>query len=248
MPAPVTLYFIFRRSDNGLEAIESSSRKLAADDPTFYEVTSTETYDPKVPKLAYEGDPDQLSFVIHSYEVINIDTDWRVNFTDYKQARAQMFVVMVARIQEVGSFYNLSMIERRIASAWFIVGDAERDSVHSFDEQMINANTYNAHSVESRDARLTAAMMQVYNRLSHDQVNAVVTSMDFGRTSYNYVRRGCEGTVEGNDEGLFDYILGRENTSWALNGLCHQNYTPKGMANCQELADKLIDILKNGNY
>jgi hypothetical protein len=68
------------------------------------------------------------------------------------------------------------------------------------------------------------------------------------KTMFTYINLGTEGTVEGDNEGLFDYILSRKNTTWENTGLSKQAYSPKGMADCQELSNRLIDILKNGNY
>lgn len=243
-----TIYYIFSKVDDTLIAVESASRNLTLDDPDSYEVVSSEPFNKDIPRLLYKGDRDNLSFTVKNYALVNIDGNWKTSFVDYKQARLQMYVELVARITEVGSFSNLSLAERQIASRWFIVGDNERDSVHSFDEQVVNGSIYNAESIKAREARMTACMMQVYNRLTHDQVNEVCMAMNFDKTTYNYIKRGCEGTLEGNDEGLFDYIMARVGTTWELTGLRIQAYIPKGMADCAELAAKLIDILRNGNY
>lgn len=176
----------------------------------------------------------------------NIDQNWQTKelYRDYKVARVALFMIMMQK----GGFANLSLAEKRVASKWFIVEKTERSSVHTHEEQVLNGVEYNAQSIKARKQRLTACMVEVYNRLTKDQINEVVATSNFNKIAYNYVELGQEGTQEGNPEGLFDYIGARAGTSWETTGLRVQPYIPVGMADCTELANKLLDILVNGNY
>ena len=51
-----------------------------------------------------------------------------------------------------------------------------------------------------------------------------------------------------NGVGLFDWINATIGTKWAASGLRVMPWTPEGLNNFSEFADKLLDILQNGNY
>jgi hypothetical protein len=188
---------------------------------------------------------DGSSFIsVPKSTIITIANNWRDNFNDYKTARVQIYVAMMTK----GGFNNLSQEEKKIVSSWFLVGDNERDTVHTQAEQIANGEIFNKLSTEARIKRLTKVKMEVYNRLSHDQINSILEIMLANKVMFTYINLGTEGTLEGDNEGLFDYILSRTGTIWENTGLSKQSYSPKGMSDCQELANRLIDILKNGNY
>lgn len=181
---------------------------------------------------------------ITNSKIVSINNHWEVNFNDYKTARVQMYTEMMM----AGGFDALSIEEKRIVSAWFIVGVNERNSVTTLEEQIQNGIIYNERSTQARIKRLTAAKTQVFNRLSHDEVITLLEEMNPAKLMYNYIYLGTEGTLEGDMEGLFDYLLARPNTSFSANGLAIKPFIPTGMENMQDFANYLISILKDGNY
>ena len=64
----------------------------------------------------------------------------------------------------------------------------------------------------------------------------------------SYINYGREGILEGDPEGLFDYIRSQSGSSFEVAGFSSHSYTPVGYANMSEFSVKILDILKNGNY
>lgn len=181
---------------------------------------------------------------LSDFPLVNIDNNWNQDYSDYKSARVALYVAMMTK----GGFNNLSDEEKRIASKWFIVERTERSSVHTLQEQVTNGKWFDSNSKEARRQRFSVAMSEIYNRLTKEEVFQVLSAMGNDIVE-KYITYGTEGTVEGDlIEGLFDYIEARNGTAWSATGLAVQTFIPSGMANCSELATKLMDILKNGNY
>ena len=66
---------------------------------------------------------------------------------------------------------------------------------------------------------------------------------------YKFQELGFGGLIDGdNGVGLFDWINATIGTKWAASGLRVMPWTPEGLNNFSEFADKLLDILQNGNY
>ena len=65
--------------------------------------------------------------------------------------------------------------------------------------------------------------------------------------AYSYINFGVEGTTEGDNEGIFDYIQSVSGSSYENTGFATKGYIPEGMT-LQQLEDKLLNILKNGIY
>ena len=185
---------------------------------------------------------------------ISIAKNWKENYVDYKKARAALGTELTIR----GGFSNLSTLEKKIASRWFLCVKSDRDTVHTFDEQVTNGYFWHINARISRNNRLDVAIIEVYNRLDSADADNVIDDLweiflkingkQYTRSlAMNYINFGREGTVEGNPEGLFDYILARVGTSFELTGLKAKAITPIH-GTLDELCDKIIDILKNGNY
>lgn len=180
--------------------------------------------------------------------MVSINNNWQTSYTDYKKARVALYVAMLTKAAQVGGYANLSLLEKKIASAWFIVGSTERDEVHTFEEQLANGEIFKEQASIARTQRLDAAMVQVYNRIGHDDLNTIIHDMDSAKLMFNYVHLGIEGTEEGDIEGVCDYILSRPGTSFENDGLTTKNFPVVGMSGTAELATLLVDIIKNGNY
>ena len=88
--------------------------------------------------------------------------------------------------------------------------------------------------------------MQIFSRLTKAEQNILIEDIRRENLTYSYIQFGVEGTLEGDSIGLFDYIKSRSGTIYALSGLSSKLFTPRGMPNMQVLANKLMQILKNG--
>lgn len=235
-------FAIIGKWNNQVQEVRQTSLNLTGIENVYEVETSTVFNDPLVPNT-YEYLNSQFRY-LPDFPLIQIDRNWRSLYADYKLARVALYIAMMTK----GGFDALDTEEKQIASKWFIVGRSERNQVHTVEQQVDNGLIYNAESINARRSRMTKCMIEVYNRLTDEEVKAVMAAMDFSRTTYAYVEAGQEGTLEGNEEGLFDYIEARTGTTWQTTGLRAQLYIPVGYANCGLLADRLMDILVNGNY
>lgn len=236
------MFAIIGKWNNRVQSISATSAELTELENVYEVETAFEFVEPVVPDtyVYTEG-----TFILLSdYPLLNIDENWQNMYSDYKAARVAVYIAMMMK----GGFNNLSEAEKIIASKWFVVGRTERNSVHTVDQQIENGLNYHQNSTRSRNARFDKCITEVYNRLDDDQIKEVMIAMDYNKTVDAYIKLGIEGTQEGNPEGLYDYILARAGTQWESTGLSVQAYTPVGMADCQELANRLMDILVNGNY
>ena len=235
-------FAIINKIDHLVQEIRQTSAELNGYE-SVYEVETEFDFGQDFIPNAFEH-RDSTFKKLADYPLVQIDRTWRLTFSDYKSARIGIFVAMITK----GGFDNLPLEEKQIASKWFVVGRTERNSVHTVEEQVENGLIYNTESINARSKRLSKCMIEAYNRLTDEQIQSIMATMNFSKTAYAYVEAGQEGTLEGNPEGLFDYIQARTGTQWETTGLRVQNYTPIGYNNCQELSDRLMDILVNGNY
>lgn len=234
-------YAVIGKWNNLVKEVNETSLNLDGSS-NLYEVETSFVFNQPYVMWSYRYDGVTFEH-IDSFPVKKIEDTWRDEYSDYKAARA----AMIASVASIG-FSNLSLRDKKIASKWFAVTKADRDTVHTLEEQIAYGKDFHLSSVKARRARLTAVKMEIYNRLTYSQVNDIMVASNFEVTGTNYVELGREGTEEGNAEGLFDYIEARLGTLWELTGLKVQAYIPLGMANCTELSTRLMDILKNGNY
>lgn len=161
---------------------------------------------------------------------------------DYKFKRTK-----IAQIVASKGWDNLSYQEKEIASRWFVVEAAKRSQIHTMDEQVGLGVTFHKCSVEARVARYEAASSEVYNRLSRPEQISLVGDVEKYGLPHLYTEYGIEGTLEGDVEGLFDYLEGREDTKWAGSGLLQKDFTPSGVT-MEHLVDKVMSVLVSGLY
>jgi hypothetical protein len=164
----------------------------------------------------------------------------RYNRFDYKMFRSSLATYVAA----VG-FANLSVADKTIASSHFVVSKADRDTVHTLTEQIVNGRQFHSLSVECRERRLFAAESELYNQLSKANADIVITDVVSGDLRESYLKYGREGTIEGDPLGIFDYIEARAGTLYAATGLAAKGYTPIS-GTLAELVTKIMGILKNG--
>lgn len=236
------IYAIIGKWNNKVQELNEDSSNLTGSEDIYEVETNFAFPEPFVAdKILYRDG----SFILEEDRQLEIiDETWKDLYTDYKAARVAIYYLVVSK----GGFDNLTSIEKEIAARWFVVGSDKQAQVFSLPEIIALGKIYNNSSGIARKARLEAMMIELWNRLSQNQVNDIISAMNFSKVSVNYIELGQEGTLEGNPEGLFDYVEARSGTSWENTGLRVQNYTPLGMSNCAELADRVMDILVNGNY
>lgn len=180
-----------------------------------------------------------------NYEDISSIKNWSCHGyfldKDYKLVRSHI----ISLVQATG-FSNLTAEEKDIACRDFCVSKADRDTVHTMEQQIANGIEFHRRSIRARLDRKIAAEGEVYNRMSiaseRSELIGEVTNM-----TKDYIDFGVEGTLEGDAEGLFDYLESRVGTSFENTGFLSKTYTVEGMTVAQ-LSARLIDILKNGNY
>jgi len=166
----------------------------------------------------------------------------RYNRFDYKRFRTSLATYVAA----VG-FANLSAADKLVASAHFVVVKADRDTVNTLAEQILNGRVFHSHSVDCRRTRTQCAESELYNQLQKADCDVAITDIVSSGLRDAYVEFGREGTVEGDPEGLFDYIEARAGTAYAATGLAAKGYTPVS-GTLAALVTRVMDILKNGNY
>ena len=158
---------------------------------------------------------------------------------DYKQFRSGMYALVI----EKGGFSYLTVDEKDMACRHFIVLRADRDTLYTLEDQIDQGVVFHGLSVECRHERRKRAEAEIYGRLSSADQMSVMN--DTAMLLENYVKFGVEGTLEGDVEGLFDYIESRVGTSFAATGLLNKGYIIDGMT-LADLSARLMNILKNG--
>lgn len=238
------VYELHRNYDD-IFVIDPLDFETIATDPITFDSNIYFCFDPNITLLPncqeqdFKSINDRKIVEITYYEKINpifsdfkiINDNWKEIYFDYKQARSDMKLKLVAS----GGFNNLLLDNKKIVSSWFIVPKTDRDSVYSTLEQIKLGEVYHYYSKLARQLRLSKVLMFFYNILTNEQINQVLTLISTLAT--NYVDFGIEGTLEGNVEGLFDFIEARLNTSYQTNGV-------KTIAN----TDIVMDILRNGIF
>lgn len=185
----------------------------------------------------------------------NWDSLWPVIGRDYKVARTEIFSLAWAKmLGDPANWDNLTDAEKEISARWFVVPKELRDTVFSTSEQIPLSELFDANSIEARRIRYTKAKYEIYNRLTLAQANTIIqeTENSISAATPNlremYVTYGREGVVEGDPEGLFDYVRSQAGTSFASSGLGDHDYVPVGYADMPSLAAAIFNILKYGIY
>ena len=170
-------------------------------------------------------------------------TDWDRHgqtVRDYKYVRERIKL----RVATEG-FENLTLKERQLASKWFATTKENRDTVCSIEQQVKNGMIFHTSSTESRKKRSIAVWVEIYNRLSKEYQMILISNSYEVFT--NYKENGVEG-VESGDlvPGVYDFAQALP--PFELTGLANQDWPVEGMEGCGELADRIMQILKEGEY
>lgn len=145
---------------------------------------------------------------------------------------------------------NLTSSEKRICAKHFIVGKSRLDEIFTIKEQIKRGFLFHGRSTKTRDQRWSHAEIEIFNRLGKNGWRKIFDDINQDNLTSRYINEGLEGTIEGDAEGLFDYLDARSGTSYAtdVKGFRNKNLTPRGIADMSALADLILDIVKNGNY
>lgn len=171
------------------------------------------------------------------YDDITSNKNWFEigrNTYDYIFCRNQI----MTRTSVIG-FSGLTQTEKEYASRVYAVGPTERNEVHSENEQENNWGEFVNNMVVSRYNRWTAAKNWIGFKLETSDSIDLAKSTD--SLSEEYKKYGIENNASDGTDGLFDWL---ENTSSYSGGTGFSGKTYW----TQEYQDKLMDILRNGNY
>lgn len=163
---------------------------------------------------------------------------------DYKFIRAR-----IAELFLIAGWSNLSTEQKEICCRYFVVPKTNQDEIFGVSDQVANGVLFNKNAVASRAARINSASSEIRNRLQKSEAVEIMNEIFTSELLYDkYINFGNEGTLEGDGEGLFDYVESRVGTSYENAGLVNKNFTPNGYADMSAFSVHLMDILKNGNY
>jgi hypothetical protein len=176
------------------------------------------------------------------YDEITSNESWMtigVKHYDYSFCRNQVMTWTA-----VNSFSALTTEEQIVAATHFAVGDVERASVLTDEEQQLAWSELVQQTRKARQLRWDAAKAYISYTLD------MPDSIDLGKSTTDltndYITYGVESFAEDGVNGLFDYL---ENTSdyAGSGGNSLDGYVEKPYWN-QVDQDKMMDILRNGNY
>lgn len=164
------------------------------------------------------------------------------DLNDWKKLKQEIGLIFSA-----ATWANLTTPAKEIASLYFVASKTERDQVYSTAIQLENGKEFHLRAVYSRTFRIKTFMSVLCNYLLKADKDDAVDEMTSNNLLYSYIDFGIEGTVEGDPEGLFDYIDARAGTTWASGGaspgLRGKEYVPIGIT-IEQLADKCLNKLK----
>jgi len=197
-----------------------------------------------IPAIQVLPDADAAPVGFTQSDTIEHWDKYRGNCADYKAARAE-----IKRLYNATTFAALSTAEKIIVCNYFIATVAERDTIYTTEQQVGLGQLFARDSVGARTLRASKATSEIFNRLTAAEAQTILDDTTGNPDLFvTYVNFGREGTVEGDNEGLFDYLEGRAGTTWATTGFDSHAFTPIGYASMAALATDLMKILKDGLY
>jgi len=172
------------------------------------------------------------------------------NVIDYKKYRNWLKNYVV-----VNNFYSLSLDEQTLCVQNFAVDRTERDTIYNEQDQINYGTIYHKKSVDSRNKRVSVVIAEIHNRLNEADAKQVVADLVHGVSGsddnliWKYESFGVEGTLEGDVDGLFDYVEARTGSAFSGSGFVDKNYTLINPSNNMDsMSECLMDVLKSGSY
>lgn len=167
----------------------------------------------------------------------------RIN-RDYKFIRQQIKLLVIA----IG-WDSMTLAEKQLASQYFVVPIEYRTQIYTLDEQIKYGKAFHLESIKTRDHRIARAMGEIMNRLIPAECYVILEDLYTSMMILDkYVQFGREGTLEGDPDGLFDYVESRAGTMFAGAGFREKGFTPLGFANMTDFSTFIMDIVKNGDF
>lgn len=158
---------------------------------------------------------------------------------DYKVQRKELIDFVIANSE------TMSNEELAIAAQHFCLPAETRNLFYTIEEQIEFGKIFHRRSCHSRNMRYNAGVAELFNRLSYAETYTIIQDLTPGNLVWNYINLGVEGTTEGDDVGIFDYF---QNTgSFSSTGFLSKSWSPVEMT-MEQLGERVMDILKNGNY
>lgn len=162
---------------------------------------------------------------------------------DYKFVRKEIGILVITK-----GWTTLTPAEKSVAASWFVVAKTQRDELFTTNQQIRLGLQFHKSSITARAGRAAYAMMDLYNRLSKTDADTVINDISVDNLLDLYINTGREGTLEGDSEGLFDYIEARTGTKYAATGIISKAITPVGTHTLQQVVDHIMKILRDGNF
>lgn len=196
------------------------------------------------------------SGILEHYQLVASDYDFEsIGDTDVTGTGALILFLQVGRhdyksfrdslkdwVTEQG-FANLSAQDKYIAARFFACSYADQMTVLDFPSYVAFSADHHGASVDCRVKRLIKAQTHVYTRLSVSDAKTLAITVVGNGLIMLYYMYGVEGTLEGDPEGLFDWIEAREGTTFEATGLAVQQFTPTN-GTLPELVALVIATLK----
>jgi hypothetical protein len=172
-----------------------------------------------------------------SYTDITSNKNWMeigIKYFDYLFCRNQVMIWTA-----VNGFTALTTEEQIVAATHFAVSDIDRATVLTDEEQQEAWSDLIVKTRDSREKRWTAAKSYISYTLP------MADSIDLGKTTTDltndYILYGVETFADDGVIGLFDYL---ENNYSYSGGTGYSGKTYWAQVD----QDKMMDILRNGNY
>ena len=100
----------------------------------------------------------------------------------------------------------------------------------------------------SRNIRAQFVFNEVWSRLTDDDAKVKVANKGKG-VFQDYKELGFDGTVNGDPEGVYDFIFGTLGTSFENDGILQQTFSSiEGFSNNTDFANFLKDIIIDGKF
>lgn len=168
---------------------------------------------------------------------------------DYKFVRNEMKLLVIAAVNTDYSNWagGLTDDEKKIACKHFLAPKSLRDAIYTDAEQESFGESFHNGSVMSRNKRAAKAVGKLYNRLNTADADIVIDDIEANKILKKYSEFGREGTIEGDAEGLFDYLEARTGTQFNTTGLKAKGWSPNGIT-LDALVSEVMEVMKFGNY
>ena len=163
---------------------------------------------------------------------------------DYKAVRAKISIIAYTVTVGFTDMSQLTSDETRYCAEMFALPFAEiatelGSELEYYTEDWIN------RSEEARKIRWYKAKIKAFGCYAKQECIHELKKIETDSLCTAYFE-GIEGTLEDNEEGLFDFVASRVGTSYELTGWKAQGYTPINGDTNEEAIDSIMNILQNG--